>query len=324
MNARTPAFSWFSSPPPAVAVDIGAGRVTAVALGTTDGQPAVTAQATERLPDGVVAPGLTTPNLTDKAAVAAAVERALKGIGVSRGRVALVIPDGAAKVSVVHFDKAPDKVADIDQLVRWQVRKAVPFPLEDAQVSWTPGVSDANGVDYVVTVARRDLVLEYEDAVRASGVQVGLVDLATFNLVNLLLVADAPAAPTGDWLLVHVTPDASTMAIVRAGALLLFRHRSVDAEGSLADLGHQTAMYYEDRLGGQGLSRVVIAARDVGPAVLADLNGLSRALEQRVGRPCVELDPRAVVKVAAAGSAGDADRLAMAAPLGALLRERVA
>lgn len=324
MNARTPAFSWFSSPPPAVAVDVGAGRVTAVALGTADGQPTVIGQATERLPDGVVAPGLTTPNLTDKAAVAAAVERALKGIGVSRGRVALVIPDGAAKVSVVRFEKAPEKAADIDQLVRWQVRKAVPFPLEDAQVSWTPGVTDANGVDYVVTVARRDLVVEYEDAVRAAGVQVGLVDLATFNLVNLLLAADAPAAPDGDWLLVHVTPDASTMAIVRAGALLLFRHRAIEGEGSLADLGHQTAMYYEDRLGGQGLSRAVIAARDVGPSVLADLHGLSRALEQRVGRACVELDPRAVVKVAAAGSAGDADRVAIAAPLGALLRERVA
>jgi type IV pilus assembly protein PilM len=324
MTARTSAFSWFSSPPPAVAVDIGAGRVTAVALGSADGQPAVVAQASERLPDGVVAPGLTTPNLTDRPAVAAAVQRALSGIGVSRGRVALVIPDGAAKVSVVHFEKAPEKAADIDQLVRWQVRKAVPFPLEDAQVSWTPGVADANGVDYVVSVARRDLVREYEDAVQAAGVQVGLVDLATFNLVNLLLAAEASAAPSGDWLLVHVTPDASTMAIVRAGALLLFRHRAADSEGSLADLGHQTAMYHEDRLGGQGLSRVVIAARDVGPAVLADLHGLARALEGRVGRPCVELDPRSIVKVAAAGSAGDADRIAIAAPLGALLRERVA
>jgi Tfp pilus assembly PilM family ATPase len=170
------------------------------------------------------------------------------------------------------------------------------------------------------------VIVDYEEAVRAAGVQVGLVDVATFNVVNLLLAADAPAAAAGDWLLVHVTPDASTMAIVRAGALLLFRHRAADGDGSLADLGHghQTAMYYEDRLGGQGLTRAVIAARDVGPAVHADLDGLSRTLEQRLGRPCVALDPRSIVTVAAAGSAGDADRVAIAAPLGALLRERVA
>jgi type IV pilus assembly protein PilM len=311
--------SWFASPPPSVAVDVGAGRVTAVVLGTVDGAPAVTALATERLPDGLVAPSLTTPNLTDKAAVAAAVQRALKAVGASRGRVALVIPDGAAKVSVVRFESVPAKPEDLAQLVRWQVRKTVPFPLEQAQVTWTRGVADATGVDYVVTVARQDIVADYEQAVAAAGVHVGLVDLATFNLVNLLL-ADRTAPAEGDWLLVHVTPESSTMAIVRDGALLLFRHRPLDAEGSLADLGHQTAMYYEDRLNGQGLARIVVAARDLGPAAAADLQVLGRTLEQRSGRPNLEIDPRAIVRVTEPALAGE--RAAIAAAVGVLLRER--
>jgi type IV pilus assembly protein PilM len=314
--------SWFASPPPSVAVEIGAGRVTAVVLGTVDGAPAVTAQATERLPDGLVAPSLTTPNLTEKAAVAAAVQRVLQAVGVSRGRVAVVVPDGAAKVSVVRFEKVPAKAEDLAQLVRWQVRKSVPFPLEQAQVSWTPGVTDASGTDYVVTVARQDIVQDYEQAVAAAGVQVGLVDLATFNLVNLLLAGEAAGAGTGDWLLVHVTPDASTMAIVRDGALLLFRHRPAEGEGSLSDLGHQTAMYYEDRLGGRGLARAVIAVRDVGPGVLGDLQALGRAIEQRIGQKVVEIEPRSLVRIAAESGSGG-DRAAIAAPLGVLLRERV-
>jgi Tfp pilus assembly PilM family ATPase len=313
--------SWFSSPPPSVAVEIGAGRVTAVVLGTVDGMPAVTAQATERLPDGVVAPSLTTPNLTDKGAVASAVQRVLQSVGVSRGRVALVVPDGAAKVSVIRFEKVPSKAEDLAQLVRWQVRKSVPFPLEQSQVSWTPGVADANGIDYVVTVARQDIIQDYEQAVATAGVQVGLVDLATFNLVNLLLAGDTSAA-RGDWLLVHVTPDASTMVIVRDGALLLFRHRPIDGDGSLADLGHQTTMYYEDRLNGQGLARAVVAARDVGAATLGDLQALGRTLEGRLGQAVVEIDPRALVRVAAESAAGG-ERAAMAAAVGVLLRERV-
>jgi type IV pilus assembly protein PilM len=313
--------SWFSSPPPSVAVEIGAGRVTAVVLGTVDGAPAVTAQATERLPDGLVAPSLTTPNLTDKAAVAAAVARVLQSVGVSRGRVAVVVPDGAAKVSVVRFEKVPSKAEDLAQLVRWQVRKSVPFPPEQSQVSWTPGVADANGVDYVVTVARQDIVADYEQAVAAAGVQVGLVDLATFNLMNLLLAGD-PAAARGDWLLVNVTPDASTMLIVRDGALLLFRHRPIDGDGSLADLGHQTSMYYEDRLNGQGLARAVLAARDLGAGTLGDLQALGQALEQRLGKAVVEIDPRALVRIAAESTSGG-ERAAIAAPIGILLRERV-
>jgi type IV pilus assembly protein PilM len=314
--------SWFASPPPSAAVEIGAGRVTAVVLGTVDGVPAVTAQATERLPDGLVAPSLTAPNLTDKTAVGDAVQRTLRAVGVSRGRVALVVPDGAAKVSVVRFEKVPAKAEDLAQLVRWQVRKAVPFPIDQSQVSWTPGVADANGSDYVVSVARQDIVEDYERVVAAAGVQVGLVDLASFNLVNLLLAGD-PAAGRGDWLLVHVTPDASTMAIVRDGALLLFRHRPIEGDGSLADLGHQTAMYYEDRLNGQGLSRAVLAARDVGPGVLDDLQALGRALEQRVGKAVVEIDPRSLVRIAAESATGG-ERAAIAAPVGVLLRERVA
>ncbi len=211
--------------------------------------------------------------------------------------MALVIPDGAAKVSVVRFEKVPAKAEDLAQLVRWQVRKSVPFPLEQAQVSWTPGVTDASGTDYVVTVARQDIVAGLRAGrARRPACRSGLVDLATFNLVNLLLARRSPARRRGDWLLVHVTPDASTMAIVRDGALLLFRHRPADGDGSLADLGHQTAMYYEDRLSGQGLSRVVVAARDVGPAVIGDLQALGRALEQRVGPGVVEIDPRALVR----------------------------
>jgi len=314
--------SWFASPPPSVAVEIGAGRVTAVVLGTVDGAPAVTAQATERLPDGLVAPSLTTPNLTDKAAVTAAVQRVLREVGVSRGRAAVVVPDGAAKVSVVRVAKVPAKAEDLAQLVRWQVRKSVPFPIEQSQVSWTPGVTDAGGTDYIVTVARQDIVQDYEEAVAAAGVQVGLVDLATFNLVNLVLAGDDAGTAPGDWLLVHVTPDASTMAIVRDGALLLFRHRPVDGEGSLSDLGHQTAMYYEDRLGGRGLSRAVVAARDVGPGVRGDLEALGRAIEQRVGKAIVEIDPRALVRIAAESGSGG-ERAAIAAPVGVLLRERV-
>ena len=234
-----------------------------------------------------------------------------------------MIPDGAAKVSVVRFEKVPAKAEDLAQLVRWQVRKSVPFPIEQSQVSWTPGVTDASGTDYVVTVARQDIVQDYEQAVAAAGVQVGLVDLATFNLVNLLLAGDAAGTAPGDWLLVHVTPDASTMAIVRDGALLLFRHRPVEGEGSLSDLGHQTAMYYEDRLerprpvAGRGRG----ARRRAGRAA-ATCRPSAAPSSSASARPVVEIDPRALVRIAAESGSGG-ERAAIAAPVGVLLRERV-
>jgi type IV pilus assembly protein PilM len=321
---RSTGAGWLASPPPSAAIEIGARRVTAVALGATGGRPVVTAHATERLADGLVAPSLTTPNLPDRTAVAAAVKRVLEGLGSRTRRVALVLPDGVAKVSLLKFDKLPERAADLDQLVRWQVKKAVPFPLEHAQISWTRGATDAAGAaEFVVSVARRDIVAEYEGVLTAAGLHPGLVDLATFNLINAVLAGDGQATPAGDWLLVHVAPDSSTLAVMRGNDLILFRNRPADDEGSLADFVHQTAMYYEDRLGGRGLTRVLVTPRDLTPAAADDVAVVCRTLDARGGAQVAEVDIR--------GAAGLTDRIspsaellrALAAPVGALLRERL-
>jgi hypothetical protein len=81
-------------------------------------------------------------------------------------------------------------------------------------------------------------------------------------------------------------------------------------------------MYYEDRLNGQGLARVVVAARDVTPAVAADIDALGRTLTERAGQAIADIDPRAVVRLTDPPAAGE--RTAMAAAVGVLLRERTA
>ena len=55
-------------------------------------------------------------------------------------RVALVLPDIVGKLSLVRFEQVPAKAQDLDQLIRWQVRKAAPFKIEDAQIAWVPGM----------------------------------------------------------------------------------------------------------------------------------------------------------------------------------------
>ena len=64
------------------------------------------------------------------------------------------------------------------------------------------------------------------------------------------------ASPSGDWLLVNVAPESTVLAIVRMGQLMFYRHRHAIDEEPLGALVHQTAMYHEDRLGGQKFARV--------------------------------------------------------------------
>jgi type IV pilus assembly protein PilM len=323
--------SWFTSPAPSIGVEIGAARVTAVAMTDQGGKPVVTAHATERLPEGAVVPSLNHANIADRATVAAVVGRVLGQLGQRITRVALVIPDAATKVSLVKFDKLPAKADDLAQLVRWQVKKSVPFPIEQAQVSWSAGPTDASGgSEFVVVLARRDIIEEYEAVCRVGSVHAGIVDLATFNLINLALAAN-PALSSAlentqgapqDWLLVHVAADSSTIAIVRGSRLLFFRNRPADAEGRLSDLVHQTAMYYEDRLGGPGFSRVLVTARDVPAEAAAEVEQLYRGLAERAGDRVDALDLRGAAPLSDRIAPGPELLQALAAPVGAVLRER--
>jgi Tfp pilus assembly PilM family ATPase len=293
MSAAINRFSLESAAPPGVAVELAARHVSAASLETRGGRPAIAAHAAEPLPEGALVPGLVALNIRDRASVAAALGRVLERVGRPR-RVGLIVPDPAAKVSLVRFEHVPARAQDLDQIVRWQVRKAAPFPLEDAQISFVPGVRAADGQEFIVTLARRDIIQEYEGLCADAGAHAGLVDICTFNVINAAL--SGSDAPSADWLLVNVAPDYASIAILRGGDLLFFRSRVADTEGTLADLVHQTAMYYEDRLKGAGLSRVLLSGTSAsGSALAADVEQARRSLQDRLGTAVETVDPRAAV-----------------------------
>ncbi len=309
---------------PTVAVEIARHRVSAATVAFRNSGFSVTAHAIEPLPPDAVAPALNAPNIVDPAAVASALRQVFERIGARPKRVALAIPDSVAKVSLLRFEKVPQRRSDLDELIRWQVRKAAPFRIEDAQISYMAGMKTAGGAtEFVVVMARKDIVREYESACEAAGAQAGVVDLTTFNVINAVLAG--AQAPADDWLLVHVTQEDATMAILRGDSLVFFRNRIADGEGGLADMVHQTAMYYEDRLAGSGFDRVVLAGG--GPPATQggqDADYLRRALEQRLGTKVDGVDPRNAAAVMDRIAASTELLEALAPLVGLLAREQAA
>ena len=304
---------------PAVAVEIGSARVSAATLEWRGNQPVIAAHATEPLPEGALVPSLTAANAVDAAAVTGALSRLFEKIGRPR-RIGLILPDVVAKVSIVRFEQVPARTQDLDQLVRWQVRKSAPFAIEDAQVSYVPGLQ-TDGHEFVVTLARRGVIEEYERLCAAAGAHAGLVDVATLNVINAVLAGSG--APTGDWLLVNIAEDYSSIALLRGPALIFFRNRAADTDGTLADLVHQSAMYYEDRLKGGGFSRVILA----GAAAAAshpsfEIDELRRSLQERLTTPVEFVDPRTAVALTDRITAAPALLDALTPLIGLLLRDR--
>jgi Tfp pilus assembly PilM family ATPase len=281
MSAAAARSSFLRVHPPSIGVEVTADRVTVVSVERDARGVVVAGHATETLPPGAVLPGLNAANVQEPNAAGEALRRALERAGARGHRAALIIPDAVARVSLVGFETVPARAEDLDQLIRWQARKSVPFPIETAQVSWTPGARRETGHEFIVTMARRDLIEEYEALATRAGLYPGIVDLATFNLVNAVL-ASGPGI-SGDWLLVNLAPDYVSVAIVRGSDVVFYRHRGAEDDTTLTDVVHQTAMYYEDRLAGGTFSRVVLAGAARGATGDDGLEAVRRELEGRLG-----------------------------------------
>lgn len=303
--------------PPTVAVDLAPGRVAVVRADRRGSTTTIAAHAIEALPPGAISGALTGPNMLDEGLVAAAVGRALDAAGARTHRVSLVVPDSIARVSLVRFESVPAKSADLEELIRWQVKKTTPFPLEEAVVAHTAGLSTPAGHEFVVTVARRDVVEQYERVVAAAGAHAGIVDLATFSVINAVLTGGGDVS--GDWLLVHATPTYVSLAVLRNGEVIFYRTRGDEAEGSLADLVHQTAMYYEDRLQGRQFARVLLA----GGSTVDGAETLRRELSDRLRLDVVAVDPFQGAAPATSARIGASAAMAdaLAAGVGILRRE---
>jgi len=318
MSATRSSRSWWAPQPPSVAIEIAAGRVSVVEVGGVGSAGLeVLGCASERLPGDAVQPALSGVNIADARVVASAISKACEKAGIRvPKKAALIVPDTVARVSLLSFEELPARAADVEQLMRWQIKKALPFPVEEALV--TPVVTHrAPGATSVAAVAaHRDVIGQYEAALGLVGIHAGLVDIASFNVLNAVL--SAGTAPAGDWLLLCLSAESTALAIVRQGVLSFYRHRlSVDDE-PIGALVHQTAMYHVDRLGGTGFSRVMLCG--------ASWSERGEAIRREVSdRLSVQTD---IVDVRAAATLRDRivptpDVLdALAAPLGVLLRER--
>jgi Tfp pilus assembly PilM family ATPase len=277
-------------PEPEVAIEFAPGRLTDARLGK-DGQSIAASAVSETLLAGAIVPSLIAKNIEQPTVVIAALKKALErgGFGHPK-RVALVIPDSAARVSLIPLETVPARPSDLDQLIRWHVKKATPFPIEDAVVSYSASTPDINGTTYIAAAASRAVVMEYESIADSAGAEAGVVDVASLSVMNAVIATGQ--APQGDWLLVCLAPDSTTLAIMRGQSLVFHRHRvNVDDE-PLSALVHQTAMYYEDRLGGTQFQRVVLsggatdtirelAKREIGDRLQTPVHTLDTLLRER-------------------------------------------
>jgi type IV pilus assembly protein PilM len=234
---------WFNAMPhPPLAMEISAERVSLVRWSRGG---ALEDLAVEALRPGVLVPSAVEANIVDLAAVKSGVESVCKRLDVREDYAALLLPDPVIRVFVQHFEDFPRSSAEALPLLRWRLRKSVPFDLEEMLLSYTRQAPRENGVNVVTALARLPIIREYEEVVRASKLRPGVVLSSSIAAVALL----DDKRPT---LMVRIAGSALTTAIVRGGTLCGYRCTELPAPSSqllprmLLDEIFPVAAYYQD------------------------------------------------------------------------------
>jgi type IV pilus assembly protein PilM len=200
------------------------------------------------LPEGALAPGLKVPNLADAAVVRAAMESALGDLDVRGGPITLVVPDAAARVLLLDFDTLPAKRHEALPVVRFRLRKMVPFDVEGSAVSYQVMTQKDDQLNVLVTVMPGDVLEEYESLVRDAGYEPGAVLPST-------LAAAASLAGDNATLMVNHTGASVTTAVTQGDEMLLHRSMDLPAEArareeEMAQAVNTALAWYEDTLKG--------------------------------------------------------------------------
>jgi type IV pilus assembly protein PilM len=201
--------------------------------------------AVDNLPAGALIPSAIETNLVNPAAVKAAVINVCNRLGAKDEDTALILPDPVIRVFVQHFDDFPRSSAEAVPMLRWKLKKSVPFEVDETLLSYMRQAPRADGVDVVTGIARLRIVREYESLVDTLALRPGVVLSSTLAAISLL----DDSRPT---LLARVSGTSLTTAIVREGVLAGYRctelptHAGDVTPQMLLEEVYPLAAYYQD------------------------------------------------------------------------------
>jgi type IV pilus assembly protein PilM len=195
---------------------------------------------------GSVVPSLTAPNFPQPARVVAALKQALDQVVERDRKVTLVIPDAAVRVLLLDFDSLPEKTPEALPIIRFRLRKLLPFEVDDAAISYQVMTRQNDQVRALVAVTPHAVLAEYESVVRESGYEPGAVLPST-------LCALAAIPDNSDALVINQNAVCITTAITKQSEVLL--HRTLElpenAGNDIPDIQQAVSVaiaYFEDSL----------------------------------------------------------------------------
>ncbi|HEY6349011.1 MAG TPA: hypothetical protein VI636_06335 [Candidatus Angelobacter sp.] len=267
-----------SGPRPRLACEITASRVIAARASDKGALEVFTVRP---LNEGAVVPSLNAANIQDASAVRTAVTGALASLSGGSRDVTVILPDAAVRVLLLEFDDLPAKAQERDSVIRFRLKKSLPFDVEQAALSCD--VRRSNGtVQVVAAVSLLEVIKEYEAAFRDAGYSPGVLLPSSLAALGLL-DGQRPA------LMLKVDPKNVTVAAAVNQELRLMRtldnplgERVPAAE--LAETVLPSIVFFEDTFGSR-IEQIFVTG-------VASMDEIGPMLHQQTGAQVKELAPQ--------------------------------
>ena len=199
-----------------------------------------------------------------------------------RRPAALILPDYAARVTVLDFDSFPSVAAEQLPLVKFRIKKTIPFDIESAAVSYYVQPSPLNKpgskkVEVLVVTMAFEIVARYEAIFRAAGFHPGEVTTSTLAALNLY-------RGEGVAVMAKLSGLVLTVTVLSGGTIKLFRCVRLEGldETELLAILHPTFAYVEDELASP-VRELILCGFPHG--VPAELRCETEPLRSRIGAP---------------------------------------
>jgi hypothetical protein len=221
----------------------------------------------QELPPETFAPGVLGGPLRDPAAFSERVAALLGALSAPVDQASLVLPDGWLRVTFVEVGELPRAADAREEVVRWKVKRLLPFRVDDLRLAWSEVPSLPQGTEprrLLVAYALDALLASLEGAFASRGVWVGRITAESLALLPAIAPALA-AVPLGA--IANVHEDGYTLLFTRHGEPVLYRFRALDP--ALGEAQHDatvardlrlTRAFVAEQFPDETLGRVVLSA----------------------------------------------------------------
>src|SRR5579862_6183866 len=176
---------WLNAMPhPSLVAEISPDRVALARWGKT--RVTLESYAVEPVPFGAIVPSPVEVNVAQPDAVRGALRRLFGRVTGHGTDLALLIPDPVVRVFILPFETLPRRADEALPLLRWRLKKSVPFDVDETVVSWMRQTGREDALEVVTAVARQRIVREYEEVLEPLDAKPKIVLSSTLAVLPLL------------------------------------------------------------------------------------------------------------------------------------------